>query len=126
LQDAGEIGMESTRYHQNRSSKFVQGHEHLLLGLRLRNNAHLVFDRQNLGDPRAKNCLVVGQYQFEHLLRTSRLRLANKIVGINYTSHALRVTDAGVFTYHSSLALHDNVLVSTCQFWRQRDFKLNT
>ena len=60
--------MEPARDHQNGGAKFVQGHEHLLLGLRLRHDAHFVFNRQHFGDARAKDGLIVGQNQFQHLL----------------------------------------------------------
>ena len=66
LQHAVEIGMEPTSDNQHGGAKLVQSHEHLLLGLRLRHNAHFVFDRQHFGDSRAEDCLVIGQNQFEH------------------------------------------------------------
>ena len=56
---------------QHRGAELVERHEHLLGGLRLGDNAHLVFNRQHFGDSRAENCLVVCQNQFQHWLSTS-------------------------------------------------------
>ena len=53
--------VESARDDEHGRPEFIQRHEHLFGGLRLRHNAHLVFDRQNFGDPRAENCLIIGQ-----------------------------------------------------------------
>jgi hypothetical protein len=39
--------------------------------LRLRHNAHFVFDRQHFGDARPEDCLVVGQNQFQHCVSSS-------------------------------------------------------
>ena len=65
--------MEPARNDQYGGAKFVQGHEHLLLGLRLRHDAHFIFDRQYFGDARAKDRLIVGQNQFEHCSLSSCL-----------------------------------------------------
>ena len=53
--------MESAGDDQHCGAKLVQGHEHLLLGLRLRYDPHLVFYGKNFGDPRTEDCLIVGQ-----------------------------------------------------------------
>src|SRR6266567_2015605 len=101
--------MESARHNQHSGAEFIKRHKHLLGSLRLGHNAHLVFNRENFGDPRPENCLVVCQNQFEHWRFTSRLRLANKIISINYTSHTLRLTTAAVLAHHASAALHDHI-----------------
>ena len=109
LQYAVEIGVETARNHQNRGAKFVQGHKHLLLGLRLRHDAHFILDRQNFGDACPEDGLIVGQNQFQHLLSSSPL-VANEIVGVNHAGHAarLRGTTVGfVGTHYTTPALDD-------------------
>ena len=56
-----EIRLKPAGNHQYGGAEFIQGHEHLFLGLGLRHNAHFVFYCQYFGDSRAKNCLVIGQ-----------------------------------------------------------------
>src|SRR5581483_12141038 len=92
LHNGVEVAVKPASHHQNCGAEFVESHKHLLRSLRLRNDAHLVFYGQHLGDARAKNSLVVGQNEFQHWLSTSRLRLTNKIVSIDHTSYALSFT----------------------------------
>ena len=66
LQHTVEFVVKAPSHYQHCRAEFIERHEHLLRRLRLRHNAHLVLDRQHLGDPRTKNCLIIGQYQFQH------------------------------------------------------------
>jgi len=61
-----EVGNEPARDHQNRGLEFVERHEHLLGCLRLRHDAHLVFDGENLGDAGSNMAWLSAQNQFQH------------------------------------------------------------
>jgi hypothetical protein len=110
---------------QHRGAEFVERHQHLFRCLRLRHNAHLVFYRQNFGDARAENCLVISQNQFQHLFCTSRLTLPHKIVRINHTRYSVLVAAASIFADNAPLALNHHMLISPRQFRRQSNFKFN-
>ena len=68
LHDGRKIVVKAPRDHKYRGAKFIQSHKHLLRRLSLRHNAHLVFHRQHLGDACPEDCLVIRQYQFEHVV----------------------------------------------------------
>src|SRR5438128_5568640 len=119
--------MESARHDQHGGAEFIQGHEHLLLGLRLRDNAHLVLDRQYFGDSCAENCLIIGQNQFEHRFSSSPLA-ANKIVSINHASNAARfpgIAGGFIAANHPPSALNHNFSLTPGYFRRNDDFKLS-
>ena len=116
LQYRVEVVVKASGNNQHSRAELVERHEHLLGRLGLRDDAHLVFDRENFCDPRAKNSLVVCQNEFQHCLRTSRLRLANKIVRVNYASHTLVLAGPGVLAHHTAFALHYNVLGAAGEF----------
>ena len=61
LQHGQEVAMKAAGNHQHGRAELIQRHEHLFLGLRLRHNAHFVFNRQYFGDSRAEYSLIVGQ-----------------------------------------------------------------
>ena len=63
--------METSGNDEHGGAEFIEGHEHLLGGLRLSHDAHFVFHGQDLRDAGTEDRLIVGQNELQHGLRST-------------------------------------------------------
>ena len=61
-----EVGVKASGDDEHGGAEFIERHEHLFGGLGLRDDAHLVFNGQHLGNASAENCLIIGQNKLQH------------------------------------------------------------
>jgi len=90
--------------------------------LDLRNNAHLVFNREHFRDTGPEHRLFIGYDQFKH---GSQKLTANKFITINDARDPVAILAIIGFidAHYSSTALEFDVIFSTSNFGGQGDFE---
>jgi hypothetical protein len=72
LYDGSEVTIKPRSHNQNSGAEFIERHEHLFRRLCLGHDTHLVLNGEHFRDAGSEDCLVIGQNQFEHVLKAPR------------------------------------------------------